>query len=215
MLHYPFHPAPPLAAADPITAWVRTILRGLLGVFGNWRALEAAHAMVFYNRVSAIHLRLERLLARFLAGKLQPAVPRVATSGQSAPEPSAPEPSAARQAYLLMPRKSGWLLDAGKHHAAYFTHQLHALLSTPEMAALLEAAPQAKRMLRPLCRALAVDLPWAVTPPRTPRPRQPRAPRPKPEPFRIPLPRGVITWARREKRLERAREELKRFRGLA
>ena len=215
MLFYPFHPAPPLAASDPITAWVRTILRGLLGVFGNWRALEAAHAVVFYKRVSALHLRLERLLARFLAGKLEPAVPRVASPAPSETRPSEPVPSAPRQAYLLMPRKFGWLLAAGEHHAGYFTSQIHALLATPEMTALLEAAPQAKRMLRPLCRALAVDLPWVVTPPRTPKPRQPRKPRPKPEPFRWKLPRGVISWARREKRLERAREELKRLRALA
>ena len=205
MLFYPFHPAPPLAASDPITAWVRTILRGLLGVFGNWRALEAAHAVVFHNRVSALHLRLERLLARFLAGKLQPALPRVAKS----------KPSAPRRACVLMPRKFGWLLDAGQHNAAYFTHQIHALLNTPEMTALLEAAPQAKLMLRPLCRALAVELPWTVSPPRTVKPRTPRTPRPKPEPFKIPLPRGVIAWARRERRLERAREELKRLRGQA
>ncbi len=114
-----------------------------------------------------------------------------------------------------MPRKFGWLLDAGKHNAAYFTNQFNDLLTTPEMVALLEAAPQAKRMLRPLCRALAVDLPWTVAPPRPPRPTQPRKPRPKPEPFRTKLPRGVITWARREKRLERARAEIKRLRGLA
>jgi len=63
---------------------------------------------------------------------------------------------------------------------------------------LMEAAPQAKRMLRPLCRALAIELPWTVASPRVPQPRKPRKPRPKPESFKIPLPRGVLTWARRE-----------------
>jgi len=42
-----------------------------------------------------------------------------------------------------------------------------------------------------------------------------RKPRPKPKPLGIKLPRGVITWARREKRLERAREKMKLLLALA
>ena len=187
--------------SDPIAARLRMILRGLLAVFANW-AVAPALTVPLHRRISHMHRRLERLLLRFRAGKLRPTAPRAVTAAPRAP----------RQPYVLMPRKFGWLLAAGKHHAAYFTHQLHDLLSTPDMVALLEAVPQAKRMLRPLCRALAIELPWTVTPPRPPKPRKPR---PKPEAFKIPLPRGVITWARREKRLERARAEIKRLRGLA
>ena len=199
MQYYPFPLAPCLDAPDPITARVRTILRGLMAVLGNWRALEPGLALVFYNRVGVIHRRIERLLVRFRAGKLTPTQQRVATPGPRPP----------RKPSVLMPRKFGWLLDAGKHNAAYFTNQLNVLLSTPEMVDLLKAAPQAKALLRPLCRALAVDLPWTVTPPRAPGLRQPRRPRPKPEPFKIPLPRGVITWARREKALENARKRMR------
>ena len=191
--------------SDPITAQLRWILRGLLAVFGNWRAMEPALTVPFHNRISRMHLRLERLWLRFRAGKLRPAVKREPVARTRGP----------RKPSVLMPRKWGWLLDAGKHHAAYYTHQLHDVLAKPEMMELLEAAPQAKAMLRPLCRALAVELPWTVTPPCTPKPRQPRKPRPNPEPYKIPLPRGVITWARREKRLERARAEIKRLRGVA
>ena len=95
-----------------------------------------------------------------------------------------------------------------------YRSQLVLLLTTePEMVAMLDTYPQARRVLRPLLRALGVDeIPWVPTPPRAPKPRMPR---PKPEPFKIKLPRGVITWARREKRLERARAELKRLRALA
>jgi hypothetical protein len=72
------------------------------------------------------------------------------------------------------------------------------VLQSPEMAALLAASPQAGRILRPLCRALAFELPGLPPRPKAkPRPRRPRAARPKPEPFRIPLPRGVISAARR------------------
>ncbi len=196
MHYFPFPLAPALEASDPITARVRTILRGLMAVFANWGAMEPSLTLVFHNRVSAIHRRIERLLVRFRAGMLRPMSPRTAKAGPRAPSQQA----------VRMPRKFGWLLDAGKHNAAYFTNQLNDLLTTPEMVALLEAAPQAKRMLRPLCRALAVELPWTVAAPRPPRPRKPRAPRPKPEPYKIPLPRGVITWVRREKALENARK---------
>jgi hypothetical protein len=65
------------------------------------------------------------------------------------------------------------------------------------MIDLLAAAPQAARILRPLCRALAVELPWTTSKPRPTRPPRPRKPRPKPEPFKIPLPRGVLTHCRR------------------
>ena len=77
---------------------------------------------------------------------------------------------------------------------------MQTLLSTPEMTELLAAAPQAGRVLRPLCRALAIELPGVTGPPRKPpseRPKAKRKPRPKPEPFRIPMPRGVISAARR------------------
>jgi len=96
----------------------------------------------------------------------------------------------------------GWLVQAGKHQAAAFGLQLQTVLTTPEMSKLLAASPQARRILRPLCRALAVELPGISEPPRTradgARPKRPRKPRPKPEPFKIPLPRGVLSWARRE-----------------
>ena len=187
--------APAHSAPDTISAKLRLILRGLMAVFGNWRAMEPSLTPVLYNRISAILRRIERLLVRFRAGRLRPLVLRTAASG----------PRAARKPSILMPRKFGWLLEAGEYHAAYFHNQLQDVLNTPEMVALLAASPQAQRILRPLCRALAVKMPWTVTPPRPPRPRTPRKPRPKPEPFTIPLPRGVLTWARREKALENAK----------
>ena len=98
----------------------------------------------------------------------------------------------------------------------YRSQLVYLLTTEPEMIAMLETYKQARNLLRPLLRALGVDeIPWVPTPPRPPKPRKPQTPRPKPEPFRVPLPRGVIAWARREKRLERAREELKRLQALA
>ena len=190
---------------DPIAAQLRWILRGLLAVFGNWRALDVGQSMAFHWRVSHMHVRLERLWLRFKAGKLRPTTTRAAEKRTTGP----------RKPAVLMPRKWGWMLAAGKHHAGYYTFQFSQLLTKPEMMEFLEAAPQARAMLRPVCRAFGVDLPWVLPPTRTPKPPKPRKPRPKPEPFRTKLPRGVISWARREKRLERARAEINRILGRA
>jgi hypothetical protein len=54
-----------------------------------------------------------------------------------------------------LPRGFGWLLRLAPEAAAY-GGQVEHLLADPEMAALLAAAPQAGRILRPLCRMLAI-----------------------------------------------------------
>ena len=190
----------PTASAPDITANLRTILRGILAVLGMWR-ITPSTALLVHRRIGATFARIEKLLSRFRAGRLWTRTRRVQVrqTGAKAGRGSA------------LPRRFGWLVIAGGHQAAGFGAQLQTVLSTTEMVALLAASAQARRILRPVCRALAVTLPWTVTPPRPPKPRKPRAPCPKPEPFKIPLPRGVLTWARREMALEHAKRRL----GLA
>jgi hypothetical protein len=66
---------------------------------------------------------------------------------------------------------------------------LAALLRDPETQAFHAAAPQAGRLLRPLCQALGVRQPdWLRRPPR-PRPAARRAPRPRPQGAAPPRPR--------------------------
>lgn len=81
--------------------------------------------------------------------------------------------------------------------------QLRCVLDRPEMAELLAVSAQARRLVRPMCRALAVELPW-VTDAECAQDRpekhltiRKRVARSAPEPFRIPLPRGVLSAARR------------------
>ena len=78
------------------------------------------------------------------------------------------------------------------------------------MVALLLVSPQARRILRPLCRMLAVET--SVLRPLPPgvvaevvadkiavaRTKRVRPPRPVADWGRIPLPRGVLTAARRQ-----------------
>jgi hypothetical protein len=158
------------------------------GLFG----VAPERQVVTANWCGAIFRRFDELLARYRAGKLRRClVQRVVPPGRKIINKPA----------VRMPRKWAWLVLTGKHHAVAYGAQLQDVLNAPEMAALLEVSPQARRILRPLCRALAVELPWTVdTAPaeRGASRRRRYKPRVKPEPFRIPLPRGVLSAARRQ-----------------
>ena len=166
------------------------ILRGLLAAMGGW-GLEPVRALILYRRIGGIAGRIERMLVRFRAGRLWRVTHRVTRVG------------AIRRANCTLPRRFGWLVQAGGHRAAAFGAQIQAVLAAPEMVELLAASPQAARMLRPLCRALAVALPGSVAQPRQPAtlggemPTGRRRPRAAAEAFRIPLPRGALSAARR------------------
>jgi hypothetical protein len=176
-------------AIDPIVATLRIVLCGLRGALGAW-GLEAALAVAMHRRIGMILGRVERMLVRFRAGRLWQVTERTKRVG------------AIRHRRIdTLPRRFGWMVRAGGHRAAGLGSQLQSVLETPEMTELLAASPAAVRLLRPLCRALAVDLPIMRPPPReaaTERPPRRRKPRPATPPFRIPLPRGVLSAARRQ-----------------
>ncbi len=84
---------------------------------------------------------------------------------------------------MRLPRGRFWLILMFKHEAAVHDCRLQALLADPQTAALLAAALEAGRILRPLCRLLAVHpegalaLPWAQGKPEPRRrPAKPPAP---------------------------------------
>ena len=195
-------PSPSQSTPASVSANVRVILRGLQAVLGKC-GLAPLIGLLLHRRIGVMLGRIERMLGRFQAGKLVQRSQR-----QKADRPVARKPDT--KPALQLPRRYGWLLKSGKHHAACYGDQLRMLMQTPEMDALLAASPRAKRVLRPLLRALAVEVAWIAEDPHTGKrpPKlgsvQPRKKRPKPEPFRIPLPRGALTWARKEKALEKA-----------
>ena len=178
------------AAPETISATLRMILRGLMAALGGF-GLDAVRALILHRRISAIAGRIERMLIRFRAGRLWRMPERVARSG------------AIRRANCTLPRRFGWLVRIGGHRAAGVGAQLQAVLTAPEMVELLAAAPEAVRLLRPLCRALAVELPESVAQPRRPAakggeiPTVRRRSRAVAVAFRVPLPRGVLSAARR------------------
>ena len=83
------------------------------------------------------------------AAEASPAVP-----GPSMPGPSMPEPP-------RLPRGFGWLLQLtpGDHHVRGRREQVEYWLADPELPAVLEAAPETRRLLRSLCWTLGIPLP--------------------------------------------------------
>lgn len=140
---------------------------------------------LFFNlihaRIGRAADRLARLWVRFQAGTLPK--PRPSRAGK--PRRYTP--------YPRLPGGHGWLLRAARPDAdiseangslrlsaAGVGAQLRTLLAHPDIAAFLAAAPQAARILRPICTALAVTPLPPVLAPRPPTTRPDAAPAPRP-----------------------------------
>jgi hypothetical protein len=181
---------------------LQTVLRDLRGRVGAWCALgllSQALGLLLFGRLGAVMLRMERMTARFLAGRLW----RI--EGRVAREACVVGQAAGNGGVRIWPGGFVWLVKMAGWQSAGYGSQLRAVLETPEMVALLAAAPQAGRVLRPICRALGIETsvlrPGVVVEPRVEvvreRVRQARAKGRVTPPWRVPLPRGVLSAARR------------------
>ncbi len=186
-------------------------LRGSLGLWGHRGFLNQALVLLLYRRLFVICQRMERLALRFQAGRIWRR-PVVAVLPVVSVETPVERGRGDREA---LPLRFGWLVRLASYHAVAYGSQLRAVLETPEMVALLVAAPQARRILGPLCRMLAVEA--SVL---RPRPagvlaeigpeqgsgdaadaivrKRVRPARGTVDWGRIPLPRGVLAAARRQ-----------------
>jgi len=180
------------AAAARLAATARLGVRRLAGeaIAGRSKTLSGPLLILLWSRLRHVSQRLAALAARAAAGRALTRRRHVAPLAPARRAPPAPWPR--------LPHKFAWLVRLVPEAACY-GGQLRHLLSEPEMAALLAASPQARRLLRPLCRMLAVAPPHAV----------PRAKLPPPDP---PLsddaatpPRSPRPAARREARWPTAR----------
>ena len=119
------------------------------------------------DRLARLTRRLSTLFAQYQNGTL-PAVPppRARTQHESAP-------------YPRLPAARGWI-NARIPDSAPCAGTLELNLQTNEMRDFVTAAPQAGRLLRPLCRMLAIAIPEYLRLPS----------RPKPAPGISPLARG-------------------------
>ncbi len=116
--------------------------------------------------------RLNRLARRFTALAARASAGTAAPGRRASPRPVAQRP---HPPYQRLPRRFAWLLPVVPGAAAAGS-QLQHLLGEPQTAALLAAAPQAGRLVRPLCRMLGVRPPPVLTPSQRPA-RSPAAPK--------------------------------------
>ncbi len=147
-------PTAPPAPAERFGLLIEGLCRAIAARSAVSR-LAAPLLLLLWPRLRRMAARFARLAARFRAGRL-PARPAARRPGRSGPPPQP------------LPKTSAWLVRLVPAAAAQAA-QLQHLLADPELAALLAAAPQAGRVLRPLCRMLGVAPPGPPAPPRPPR----------------------------------------------
>ena len=161
---------------------VRLLCRAVTARTFGHDALPAPMVHAILRRLCGSLHRFTVLLARLQSGPIPPRAPRASPTQPAGPTPAGPTsagPTASAKPFRL-PRTRGWLLPLLPVNGAVAGYQLSVLLAQPEMTALVLASPAFARLLRPLIRMLAVDLPPALQPP--PKPPRRRRPRPRPAP---------------------------------
>ena len=186
--------AAPVVSAPARPIWAGPEQRWIIAPHGTLPLLPGPVWTLLWLRLQRLNNRLTRLYDRWQANTLPKPRPtptkRPASVRTPPPQiPQLPAPGMPLvEAPLRLPRGRGWIIrripESGPSAGA-----LHDLLQTADIQDFVQAAPQAARLLRPLCRALGVDQPaWLKLPPR---PRTPRKPRPA-KPRRLKLTDPIL-----------------------
>ena len=162
-------PTPPSSPAERFAGVIDLLCRAV-AARGGRDGLAGPLVVLIWSRLRRMAGRFARLAARTGAG-----VPPAASRRPATPRPARPPPPRLPPPRLppprlpppRLPRGFAWLVRLVPATASGGS-QLQYLLAEPEMAALLAAAPQAGRILRPLCRMLGVRPPPALLKPRPP-----------------------------------------------
>ena len=200
-------------------AWLIDGLCTAIGIGAQKRGIEAALAWAIWIRVRLLGDRLIALAERARAGWVQ--AQRPGGGQRRAAGPRAPRsPQGRRAAVAGLPQDFGWV-ERLLPETAQYAGMLRYMLREPEMAALVEQAPQTGRVLRPLCHLLGVPAPdfllrradaalcaadgAAAPPPSRPAPvegeGEAAAPAPEaPETPPQPAPAPVVPWYERPDR---------------
>jgi len=184
-----------IQAHTPLTQVFADLLSRIRAALANHASRQhhiSGLVALVYARLTNIALRMDRLALLWHANKL--------------PKPTGSRPGrlrAPRHAPSVpYPRRSLWLVRLAQP-TAQFIQQVEMFLARPETLALIQAAPQAGRLLRPLCHAYGIVLPEYLKLP--PRPRRPTTPKPPRPPRRArfalppgdrPLPKNILAAAR-------------------
>ena len=134
-----------------ITTGVCRAVTACLGGGGRPATLSADVVMACYHRINRAQTQLLALMERMRTGRQRRHCSRTAPVSAAGGPLRAPKSPA-----IVLPRRFGWLVHLVGYQAAGHGSQLAHLLSDPEMVALVRDVPQARRILKPLCRMLGV-----------------------------------------------------------
>jgi hypothetical protein len=138
---------PPLALAANVALIATGICRALAARCATDRAIQPI-SLLLWGRLYPAAVDFLCLFARWREGRLQAA-------RECRRQPRAKAHAVTKQKFSL-PRAFAWLVKLVPE-AAVFGSQLQQLLTDPEMALFLADAPQAGRIIHPLCRMLGVQ----------------------------------------------------------
>ena len=144
------NPTAPLSLTDRFVLPLEGLYAAVAACYRN---VGWTYAMIHLvcNRIRRVELRVLKLLALFLAGRLPPETAPVARVRPKR------EREAGAAAPLRIPRGYGWLIRMVPYVAAGYAGQLRLALADPQMMALLAASPKARRALAPVCRMLMME----------------------------------------------------------
>jgi len=165
---------PTTALADAFFSIVERLWNGIAAE-AQERRLYAPLTVAIGGRLQRLADRFTSLVARFNAGKLR--LPDPARPALPRPTAAAPRTRWAPDADSRLPGAFGWVQRLLPESSVWPATALGLLVEQPEVADLMAAAPQAGRILRPLCHMLGIRPPPALAVP--PRPCVPETP---PEP---------------------------------
>ena len=153
------------AAAYTLTDRFTWLIDGLCRAIGSdayKRRVDAVLVLAIWNRVRRLSERFLAVVARVQSGRPRRRHEKSPDPDRSALRPDPPQvrerEKSAANAAVKLPREFGWIRTLLPETGQY-AGVLAYLLRDPEMAALLEKAPEAGRMLRPLCHLLGVRAP--------------------------------------------------------
>ncbi len=172
---------------------ILTSLRAVIAAVAHRERVHAAALVLAWGHIGRAARRFECLFLRWCNGTLpKPRGPR-----------ATPRAARVRATTPRLPRAHGWMFYLDSEIRTCGSQFNHFLATHPDLPAFLAAAPQAGRILRPLCRLLLITPPpllalpgeAARKPPplrapplRAPRLRAPRPPPPVPQPTPAPRP---------------------------
>jgi hypothetical protein len=151
-------------------AWLFEGLCKAIGVGAHKRGMEAVLAWVVWNRVRLLGERLIALAGRVQAGRLRRRTrrqgarhpnPAGQARGQACPQGGREREAGRQEAVRLpmaLPGAFGWIRKV-LPETAQFAGVIQYMLRDPDVAGLVEKAPQAGRILRRLCHLLGVNAP--------------------------------------------------------